>query len=120
MSTSTQAGRDAEDIAAKYLEEKGFKIIERNWKTRWCELDIVAKKCGRFGRNCRVHFVEVKYRRSNEQGRPEEYVDDKKLRQLKLGAEMWAANQRWEGDMQLDVIAVDILGEVTNFPNITG
>ncbi len=44
LAMSTQTGKLAEDEAAEYLSQNGFKIIARNWRNRWCEIDIVAQK----------------------------------------------------------------------------
>lgn len=79
-------GRAAEDEVAKYLVSKGYKIIERNWKNRWGEIDIIAARDG-----C-VHFVEVKYRTSAEQGSGLEYITRAKLRQMGFAAEMWMSS----------------------------
>jgi putative endonuclease len=49
-----EIGTTGEDIATKYLEKKGFFIIDRNYKRKWGELDIIAQK------NEVLHFVEVK------------------------------------------------------------
>lgn len=51
---TTQKGREAEDFACAFLENNGYKIIERNFNTRFGEIDIIAQKGGI------LHFVEVK------------------------------------------------------------
>lgn len=79
-------GEAAEDEVAKYLTSHGYKILERNWKNRWGEIDIIAEKDG-----C-VHFVEVKYRASDEQGSGLEYITASKLRQMGFAAEMWMSD----------------------------
>ena len=85
--TNYQSGHDAEKRAAEFLREQGFKITELNWKTRLCEIDIVAFK------NEVVWFVEVKSRSSNTQGYGYEYVTSKKLQQMHFSAEMWVQNK---------------------------
>lgn len=108
--TTKQIGDQGEDAAAQYLERNGFRVLERNWKTRWCEIDIVAEKDGA------VHFVEVKYRASNRQGDGLEYITDKKLQQMAFAAELWVANHRYSGDYVLDAIAAaGAHFEVTDF-----
>ncbi len=79
-------GRDAENAVADYLKSQGFKILEQNWKTRWCEIDIIALMDG-----C-VHFVEVKYRSHRSQGSGLDYITPAKLRQMTFAAEFWIAN----------------------------
>lgn len=54
MAKHNEIGTTGEDIATKYLEKKGFFIIDRNYKRKWGELDIIAQK------NEVLHFVEVK------------------------------------------------------------
>lgn len=77
------AGQLAEEAAAQHLIHSGFHIIERNWKTKWCEIDIIAQ------RNGHVHFVEVKYRKNHNQGTGLSYITPKKQRQMKFAAELW-------------------------------
>lgn len=103
-------GHQAEKLAAEYLEEKGYKIMELNWKTRYCEIDIVAQK------NKTVYLTEVKHRITNEYGAGLEYITSKKLKQMKFAAEMWVNQNSWSGDYQLAAIElVGITYEVTSF-----
>ena len=59
---SRRLGRWGEDLSAAFLEEKGCRIVDRNWKCRFGELDLVAEGEGY------LCFVEVKLRRSNRFG----------------------------------------------------
>ena len=97
---STASGRAAEDAAAEYLKRKGYKILAQNWRTRWCEIDIVAER-----KNV-VYFVEVKYRRSSTQGSGLEYITQRKLAQMQFAAESWVHEQAWRGDYRLSAIEV--------------
>jgi Holliday junction resolvase-like predicted endonuclease len=99
--SSTSVGREAESKAAGYLKSLGFKIRELNWKTRVCEIDIVAEK------DKSIYFVEVKYRRNAAQGIGLDYITDKKLKQMQFAAEMWVQNYGWTGDYQLAAISID-------------
>ena len=99
--TNHQSGHDAEKQAAAYLEKQGCRIQELNWKTKYCEIDIVAK------RGEVVWFVEVKSRKSSGQGAGYEYVTSKKLRQMHFAAEMWVQSNNWNGDYRLAVVSVD-------------
>jgi uncharacterized protein (TIGR00252 family) len=106
---STSVGRQAEDAAAEYLKNNGFKILEQNWRTRWCEIDIVAQKHGR------VFFVEVKYRQSDDFGGGLEYITPKKLKQMQFAAEFWVSEHDWSGDYALSVVEITGSGlKVTN------
>lgn len=95
------AGHNAEKRAADYLKTQGFHILELNWKTKYCEIDIVAKKTGI------IYFVEVKYRRSARQGYGFEYITPKKLQQMRFAAELWVHNQSWIGEYQLAAVSLD-------------
>ncbi len=107
MITNYQAGHSAEIKASDYLKQHGFKIIELNWKTKYCEIDIIAKK------NNVVYFVEVKYRKTHKQGFGLEYITPKKIRQMSFAADMWVSNAGWSGEYQLAAIGID--GEAITF-----
>jgi uncharacterized protein (TIGR00252 family) len=92
-------GRQAENIAAEFLRQKGFKILEQNWKTRRCEIDIIASK------NKVVYFVEVKHRREDSQGGGLAAITKKKLNQMRFAAEMWRNAHQSSGDAVLSVIS---------------
>jgi uncharacterized protein (TIGR00252 family) len=97
---STAIGRRAETAASEYLAGCGYIIIDQNWRTRWCEIDIIAQKGG-----C-IYFVEVKYRKSDAWGDGLEYITPKKLQQMICAASLWASKHRWVGDYKLSAIAV--------------
>lgn len=97
--TNYTTGHQAEKDAATYLEKLGYKILQLNWKTRYCEIDIVARK------NKTVYFIEVKYRLNKSQGDGFEYVTPKKLNQMNFAAKMWLANNDWQGECTLAAIA---------------
>lgn len=99
--TNHASGHNAERQAAEYLEGYGYKIIELNWKTRLCEIDIVAEK------DKTIWFVEVKSRKNSSQGYGYEYVTPKKLKQMQFAAEMWVQYEDWNGDYGLAVASVD-------------
>lgn len=96
-----QVGHDAEKRAAEYLTSNGYNIHELNWKTRWCEIDIVTEKDGT------IYFVEVKYRKNKSQGSGMEYITSKKLHQMRFAAEMWLNQQNWNGQAQLAALSID-------------
>ena len=98
--TNYQTGHDAEKAAAEYLKAQGYKIIELNWKTKYCEIDIVAQK------DNRVYLVEVKSRKTLFQGTGMEYITRKKLNQMKFAAEMWVSHHNWSGDYQLAAVSI--------------
>ena len=109
-----RVGRIGETIAAQFLERKGFKIVERNYRKPWGEIDIIADKGGV------VRFVEVKAVSreslpdvSREMDyRPEEMVDSRKLRKLARTAALYMEVQKDKREYQIDVVGV-ILVEAT-------
>ena len=104
---STVSGNKAEEKAVSYLKERGFKILDRNWRRPRCEIDIVASfKPRRFSKEKIIHFVEVKYRRNDEHGSGLDYITPQKIGQMKFAARMWVAENAWEGDYELSAIAV--------------
>lgn len=98
--SSTDTGRKAERAAANYLEMRGYKILEMNWRRPRCEIDIVARK------KDVVYFVEVKYRKNDHQGSGLEYVTATKLKQMRYAAESWVEDSKYTGEYQLAAIEV--------------
>jgi len=94
------SGSLAEDVAVEYLKSLGYRIRDRNWRTRTCEIDIIAEK------QATVYFVEVKYRRRQDWGTGLEYVTPKKQDQMTYAAEKWVYLNDWRGSYELSVIAV--------------
>ncbi len=96
--SSHSRGRTAEDVAAHYLLGKKFEILDRNWRTKWCEIDIVARKD-----SC-AYFVEVKYRKSTSSGSGLDYITDTKLQRMTRAAESWVQANGWGQQYSLAVI----------------
>jgi uncharacterized protein (TIGR00252 family) len=97
---TTFIGKKAESRVAEYLKKHDFKIIGQNWRTKVCEIDLVAQK------NDIVYFVEVKYRSSEKQGGGLEYIVPRKLKQLHFAAQIWVQQNSWDGDYRLSAAAV--------------
>ena len=103
-----EVGRLGEDIACQFLERKGFRVIAKNYRKPWGEIDIIAEK----GRT--VRFVEVKAvsRESLPDGsremdyRPEEMVDRRKLRKLARTASLYMEVHKDKREFQIDVVGV--------------
>lgn len=82
-SSTKGVGDRAEEVVVEYLMAQGHSIVERNWKTKFCEIDIVSRK------DDTVYFTEVKYRKNSEQGGGIAAITPKKLRQMKFAAEYY-------------------------------
>jgi putative endonuclease len=94
-------GKQGEEIAVKYMLNHGYNILERNFYTRYGELDIICcdnKKA--------IIFVEVKARRSIKYGFPEEAVTRKKQEHLKKAALIYLNSARFFTGMRFDVITI--------------
>ncbi len=100
--TSTQIGNRGEDTAVELLISRGHDIITRNWKNKFCEIDIISKQ------GDRLYFTEVKFRTSSLQGGALAAVTPDKLRQMKFAAELYIhSNKITELNPQLAVIAIE-------------
>ena len=95
-------GALGEQTAADYLAKLGYRILERNFRSRGGEVDIVAKD----KQGC-IAFVEVKTRRSLAYGLPQFAVTQRKQHQISKGALAWLSKNRLhECSVRFDVIAV--------------
>jgi ribonuclease HII len=103
VSSSTARGRQAERIVAAFLERNNCVVLAQNWRTRWCEIDIVAIK------DDTIYFVEVKYRGSNSWGGGLDYITPKKLQQMRFAAQFWCATNASIGNYSL--AAAELTGD---------
>lgn len=106
MGTATLGAR-GETIAAGWLEAHGYTVVDRNWRCRRGEVDIVARHAGD------VVFVEVKSRAGASTGHPLESITAAKLRRLRQLVPAWfAAHPETSArDIRIDAIAVHVIGE---------
>lgn len=99
-------GNRGEDIAAAFLEAKGYTIIARQWRCRIGEIDIVASRDGQ------TVFVEVKALRDARFGFPESAIRPEKARRLARLAEWYAgAHQLQPARYRIDVVAVELTAD---------
>lgn len=100
--TTREIGNEGEELAAAYLESKGYKILDRNYHFEHAEVDIVA-----YDNETCIVFAEVKKRSSNKYGEPEEYVDQEKMENVYKAAEAWVYERRMDGaPVRFDVISI--------------
>ena len=78
MAAHNELGTWGEEMAVRFLERKGYTILERDWKSGHRDIDIIATD-GEI-----IVFVEVKTRRNRMFGEPEEAIDYQKLRNLRV------------------------------------
>ncbi len=98
---SQALGHWGENLASEYLEKKGYRILARNARTPYGEIDLIAQ--GQEG----LVFVEVKARRSKAYGEPEAAITPTKRQHLQDAAEAYLqAHPEQDGAWRIDVVAI--------------
>lgn len=112
-------GRYGENLAAQFLVRNGAKIIDRNFYTRFGEIDLIARS------GDEILFVEVKTRTSNDFGYPEDAVDWRKIRHLIKAINIYMAskgldNMFWRLDaISVEINAISKVAKIKWFKNLT-
>jgi len=98
-----QTGKLGENMAAKFLEAKGYKILDRNYSTKFGELDIIALD------STTLVFVEVKTKTSDQFGSPEEMITPHKLHQIQNTAQSYLfSNPSPNLPLRIDAICINL------------
>ena len=97
-----ETGKTGEELAEAWLIQKGFEIMERNWRFSHYEIDIIAMKKGI------PHFVEVKTRSSYRFGPPENKVKNKKIKDLLKAAAEYMYRHRQFKNFHIDILSINI------------
>ena len=100
MAVHNELGSWGEELAAAFLQRKGYTIVERDWHSGHRDIDLIATN-GQV-----VVFVEVKTRRNRVFGDPEEAIDYMKLRNLRSAINHYVKYRHIEQDIRLDVVTV--------------
>ena len=100
MSKNKELGQEGEQIAANYLQKKGWEIHELNYRYSRSEIDLIVSKIDL------LVFVEVKTRTNLAFGLPEDFVDKKKAENIMKGAEHYIAEKNWKGNIRFDIISI--------------
>lgn len=100
MASHLHTGNSGEELATAFLQEKGFHILERNWRFGHWEVDIIASLD-----DC-LHFVEVKTRKSTLYGLPEDDVSRKKLTAIINAAEQYQIMYPEWQRIQFDIVSI--------------
>ena len=107
-------GAWGEEQAARYLRRRGWRIVERNYRVRQGEIDLIAEKRGVLA------FVEVKLRKDDAFAEAREFVTAAKQQRVMTAASLYLAAHESEAQPRFDVIEVYApAGEKTVFPRIT-
>jgi putative endonuclease len=102
---SKELGREGERLAGRFLGRKGYRIKEKNYSSSLGEIDIVARDKGT------MVFVEVKTRRNNEYGYPQDAVTRSKQQRMRKVALTYLKKSGWERDCRFDVVSILIDSE---------
>jgi len=100
MAAHNEFGKAGEQMAAEWLEQRGFQLISRNWKSGRFELDIIASRADV------LHFIEVKSRHDDRFGKPEDWVNRKKGNHLLAAGEAFQIiYPEWQ-IVQFDILSI--------------
>lgn len=109
MAKSNTLGTWGETIAAEVLRRKGFAVIEKNYRSRYGEIDLIAEGQGM------VVFAEVKLRKTALYGAAREFVNARKQERIKNTALLWLSEHETAAQPRFDVIEVYPPDGKTNF-----
>ena len=112
MTENIKKGMEAEDLAADFLQQKGFTMVERNLRHGPHEIDLIIQK-GNW-----LVFAEVKMRTSMAYGPPEISVTWKKRKNLRQAARWYIFHRNWQGNVRFDVVAITVIDGRTEILHI--
>lgn len=102
MAKHNELGELGEDLAVEELEKNGYEIVERNWRYKKAEIDIIARK------NNVLAIVEVKTRSSDYFGDPQDFVNTKKIKMLVEAVNEFVVSKDLDVEVRFDIIAIII------------
>jgi putative endonuclease len=105
MAQHNETGKTGEDLAAEYLAEQGYHILERNWRYGKAEIDIICTR-GPF-----IVFTEVKTRSTVFFGQPEQSVDKTKKGYLIKAANAYVLTNNIEKEVRYDILSIILRGQ---------
>ena len=100
MAAHNELGKEGEDEAVRYLEARGYHICHRNWRSGRKELDIVAEHQGE------LIVVEVRTRRNQTYGTPEESISEAKIRRIVSSADAYVRKFCIDLPVRFDIISL--------------
>ncbi|WP_372769676.1 YraN family protein [Lutibacter sp.] len=100
MATHNDLGELGEELAVEELEKNGYEIVERNWRYKKAEIDIIALK------NDVLAIVEVKTRSSDYIGNPQDFVSPKKIKLLVEAVNDYVISKDLDVEVRFDIIAI--------------
>ena len=107
-------GQNGEELAAKIMREKGFRVVDMNWKFGHLEMDVIAVS------RKEIAFVEVKTRTTSYGGkRPEEFVDELKRRRMAAAANAYIKFHKIELTPRFDIIGITMDADTHEVKEVT-
>ena len=110
-SSSVRKGMEGEETAVRFLKKKGFRIIDRNYRTRYGEIDIIA----RHGKE--LIFVEVKSG-SSKYHEPYQRIDRSKVSKLMRAISIYLRENPTKYPIRFDVVSIDDEGRILHFEDV--
>jgi putative endonuclease len=95
-----ETGKIGEEIAKEYLEKKGYKIIEQNYRTKYAEIDLICRQKNK------LVLVEVRTKIGENYGTPEDTINNRKRRKLWGNALAYARTVKWPGPLRVDAVCI--------------
>ncbi|MBK7691190.1 MAG: YraN family protein [Bacteroidetes bacterium] len=99
MNTNRKIGEKGESLAESFLTEKGYQVVERNWRSGHKEIDLICTYDDLY------IFVEVKTRTNVRQGMPEESISERKIKSVTEAAQVYLRERQYK-DIRFDVVAI--------------
>ena len=100
MATHNDLGKKGEELAVDFLQKNNYKILDRNWRYKKAEVDIITLK------NDVLAVIEVKTRSSNYFGNPQDFVNPKKIQLLVEAINEYVTSKDLDVEVRFDIIAI--------------
>lgn len=100
MATHNELGEKGEQLAVEFLQKEGYTILERNWRFKKAEVDIIVQK------EEVLAAVEVKTRTSNYFGNPQDFINQKKIQLLVEAMNEYVISRDLDVEVRFDIVAI--------------
>ena len=100
MAIHNELGKKGEDLAVEFLQKNSYNILERNWRFKKAEVDIIARK------KDVLAIIEVKTRSTNHFGNPQDFVNPKKIKLLVEAINEYVTTKDLDVEVRFDIIAI--------------
>jgi putative endonuclease len=100
MAQHNELGKKGEQLAVDFLQKRGYKILERNYRYQKAEIDIIARL------NDTLCAVEVKTRSTPDFGNPQDFVKPKQIQQLVKAIDFYVIENDLDVEVRFDIVAI--------------